>query len=69
MQSKIAKKPQNLEKNTQIKYPKGHKMFVRCEYGTRLIEFSLSKNKTVHDYGELDHCNTALMAKTPDNKS
>ena len=59
-------KVQNSDKNTEIKYPDGEKLFVGC-FGGNLLEFSMIEKKTVHKSKILGRI--ISMAKTFDNKS
>ena len=55
-------------KDTEIKYPKGYKLFVSYQDGS-VIEFSLIENKIIHDHGQIFNNRIFSMAKTFDNKS
>ena len=59
---------QKSDKNTEIRFLNGDKMFYGDGSG-RLREVSLIENKTVHDYGNIFNYIITSMAKTPDNKS
>ena len=67
MQSKIDKQVQNSDKNTEIKYPKGDKVFGGLNQGS-VIEFSMISETIVHDFGGFSESRIASMAKTFDNK-
>ena len=68
MQSNISTQVQNSDKNTEIKYPKGDKMFVA--YGDKYLqEFSMIEKKPVHEFGQILDGIIYSMAKTSYNKS
>ena len=64
----------NSEKNTDIKCPKGDKLFIVYNFHY-LLEYSTIEKKTVHYFGRiLQKYNTmpwsiSAMVKTPDKKS
>ena len=67
MQSKICQQVQNFDKNTDIKYPNGSRLFFGCGDGS-VQEFSMISETTVHDHGKI-LSRIVSMAKTSDNKS
>ena len=58
---------QNSDKNTEIKYPKGDKLFAGCTNGW-LVEFSMIEEITYY-FGKILENEFSSMSKTPDNKS
>ena len=68
MQSKIDKQVQNSDKNKEIKYPDGFKLFFGCQCGS-VQEFSMISETSVHDAGKILGYSISSMAKTFDNRS
>ena len=62
------KQVQTSDKNTEIKYPEGDRLFCGCDNGS-IVEFSIAEKKPVYDHGQILVYNITSMAKTPDNKS
>ena len=59
---------QDSDKNTEIKYHEGDKVFLGY-YDGSVVEFSLIENKIVYDFGICLDGYITSMAKTLDNKS
>ena len=64
----VKKQVPNSDKNTEIKYPKGDKIFIGCDKGIAQ-EFSIVEKKTIHDHGRLFYSIITSIAITHDNKS
>ena len=68
MQSEIYKQVQNSYKYTEIKYPRGDKLFAGCREGY-LIRLSMIEKKPIYDQRKISSFPIYSMAKTSDNKS
>ena len=68
MMRSFKKQVLNSQKNTEIKYPEGDKMFAGFFDGS-IQGFSMSPEITVDDYGQVSNNVIYSMAKTPNNKS
>ena len=68
MMRSLKKQVISSKKNTEIKYPKGDRMFVGCRKGY-LQEFSIISKTIVYDFGLILDDDISSMVTTLENKS